>query len=75
MANRFLHGLRSKHSEIMCGTIHQAKTSTTLMAQSYSFDKIFDDKFEDLRLDVVDDIAINFTFQCFSACGFVDVNL
>jgi Calpain family cysteine protease. len=49
----------------MYGTIIRPKTFSNLMAHLFSFDKIFDDKFEEIRLDLVD-AAFNFIFQCFS---------
>jgi hypothetical protein len=41
----FLDDLRSKHSEILYGTIIRPIALPTLMVHSFSFDKIFDDKF------------------------------
>jgi hypothetical protein len=70
----FLDDFRSKHSEILYGKIIRQITSSTLMVHSFPFDKIFDDKFEEIRLYLVD-ATFNFTFQCFKACGFVGLNL
>jgi hypothetical protein len=70
----FLDDLRIKHSEILYGTIIKQITSSTLMVHSFPFDKIFDDKFEEIRL-YLGDATLNFTFQCFKACEFVGVNL
>jgi hypothetical protein len=64
-----LDDLRSKHSEILYGTIIRPIAFSTLMVQSFPFDK-----FEAIRLYLVD-ATFNFTFQCFKACGFVGVNL
>uniref|UniRef100_A0A8D8RUG5 Uncharacterized protein n=1 Tax=Cacopsylla melanoneura TaxID=428564 RepID=A0A8D8RUG5_9HEMI len=44
--------------------------STADIARANSFNKIFDDKFEDLGLNLVD-AAYNFSFQRFNGCGFV----
>jgi hypothetical protein len=71
---KFLDDLRCKHSEILYGTIIRQKNSSILMVHSFPFDKIFDDKFEEIRLYLID-ATFNFTFQYFKACGFVGVNL
>jgi hypothetical protein len=70
----FLDDLRSRHSEILYGTIIRQITFSTLMLHSFPFDKIFDGKFEEIRLYLID-ATFNFTLQCFKACGFVGVNL
>jgi hypothetical protein len=46
----FLDDLRSKQSKILHGKIIRQITSLTLMVHSFPFDKIFDDKFEEIRL-------------------------
>jgi hypothetical protein len=70
----FLDDLRSKQSKILYGTIIRQITSSTLMVHSFSFDNIFDEKFEEIRLYLVA-ATYNFTFQYFKACGFVGVSL
>jgi hypothetical protein len=78
-----LHGKKKKMISWMIGKVNILKLQYSdnnrldfdgTMVHSFPFDENFDDKFEEIRLYLVD-AAFNFTFQCFSACGFVGVNL